>query len=101
MERKGYAEVRGSGKFYSTKIVIMKRIFFLFILLLSLNAVAQTGTNIFFYGPNGEVIPVNTFITNGIMTWENDTLVPYRKSIVTSTNKAHSYKVVLENISVH
>lgn len=74
----------------------MKRIFFLFILLLSLNAVAQTGTNIFSYGTNGEVIPVNTFITNGVMTWENDTLVPYRTFIVTSTNKAYSYKVVLE-----
>ena len=74
----------------------MKRILFLSMLFLSLNTMAQTGTNIFSYGTNGEVLPVNTFIKNGIMTWENDTLLPYKTSIVTSLNKAYSYKVVLE-----
>lgn len=74
----------------------MKRTFFLFMLLLSLNAVAQTGTNIFSYGTNGEILPVNTFITNGIMTWGNYPLLPYKTSIITSTDKAYSYKIVLE-----
>lgn len=32
------------------------------------------------------------------MTWDNDPLVPYKTSIVTSTDKAYSYKVVLEKI---
>jgi len=76
----------------------MKRTFFLFMLLLNLNAVAQTGTNIFSYGTNGEILPVNTFITNGIMTWGNYPLLPYKTSIVTSPDKARSYKVVLEKI---
>jgi len=74
----------------------MKRILFLSMLLLSLNVVAQTGTNIFSYGTNGEVLPVNTFIKNGIMMWENDSLFSYKTSIITSTDKAYSYKVVLE-----
>lgn len=101
MERGGDAEVRGSElirKFYSTKISIMKRILFLFMLLLSLNAVAQTGTNIFSYGTNREVISSKVF-TSYRMFWKNNwALVADTTFTIESEDKPCSYKIVLEKV---